>query len=451
MKLGLTIAALGAALLIYSQTWAFAWDEGFHLLAAQLITRGRHPYGDFLFAQPPLNAYWNALLVRVFGPAWRPSHFAAAIETLAAVWLMAGFVRRRMGDRYAICAAILAGLNVEVFQFGSIAQPYGICMLFSATAFRLAVSGCAFAAGIASGAAASASLLSAPVGPVLLVWIAARQRSFRDAVPFVWGGLVGFIPVLWALAKWPKQTWFDLVGFHVHYRQAQWSDWPAHDFAVVTSWLNSAQGFVLLGLTLVGLFSLRRARPEFQLCGCLAVGLAVFVAAGHPTFPQYFSLAVPFAAVIAVVGLERIGFGRIAVSVVIAVTCAGLVRMLVDSGDETRWADFRELVQTVDRVTPPGAALYADEQIYFLTGRMPPAGLEWSSGHKVEIPLASARSLHLIPQSELDREVRRGTFATLETCYESEIDRLGLRKIYSQEKRDDDCFVFWDKRSDRKG
>lgn len=446
MKLGLTLAAVGVALLIYSQTWAFAWDEGFHLLAAQLITRGRHPYGDFLFAQPPLNAYWNAVLVKVFGATWRPSHVAAALETLGAVWLIAGFVRERMGNRYAICAAVLTGLNDEVFQFGGVAQPYGLCMLLNVAAFRLGVSGWVFAAGVASGASASASLLTLPVGPLLIAWLGLQVGSWRKPAFCGLGWIAGLTPILWPLAKWPGQTWFDLVRFHLHYRQAQWSDWPSHDFGVVTEWLNSAQGFLLLGLAVLGLFSLRRARAEFQLCGALAICLAVFVAAGHPTFPQYFSLAVPFAAVIAVLGLEQFAFGRIAAGVVIAITAAGLARAVIDARDETKWADFRELVQTVDRVTPPAAAIYADEQIYFLTGRTPPAGLEWTSGHKVEMPLASARPLHLIPQSELDREVRRGDFATLETCYESEIDRLGLRKIYAEEKQDDDCFVFWNRR-----
>jgi len=41
------VTLLAAGLLIYSQTDAFTWDEGFHLLTAQLITRGQRPYLDF--------------------------------------------------------------------------------------------------------------------------------------------------------------------------------------------------------------------------------------------------------------------------------------------------------------------------------------------------------------------------------------------------------------------
>src|SRR5580698_9263833 len=62
LPLLLLIAAgvLGAGLMIYSQTVAFTGDEGFHLLAAQLIDSGKRPYIDFCFPQTPLNAYWNA-------------------------------------------------------------------------------------------------------------------------------------------------------------------------------------------------------------------------------------------------------------------------------------------------------------------------------------------------------------------------------------------------------
>ncbi len=54
------VAVLATGLLVYSQTQALAWDEGYHLLAAQLIQAGKRPYLDFCFPQTPLNAYWNA-------------------------------------------------------------------------------------------------------------------------------------------------------------------------------------------------------------------------------------------------------------------------------------------------------------------------------------------------------------------------------------------------------
>src|ERR1022692_1438577 len=89
------VALVAAGLEIYAQTRAFAWDEGFHLVTAQSINRGKRPYLDFCFPQTPLNAYWNAGWMCVFGDTWRSPHAVAAVMTALAVLLTAGYVLRR--------------------------------------------------------------------------------------------------------------------------------------------------------------------------------------------------------------------------------------------------------------------------------------------------------------------------------------------------------------------
>ncbi len=140
-KIVLALAFLaGCALLIYSQTRAFAWDEGFHLLTAQLIGRGRRPYLDFVFSQTPLNAYWNAGWMRIFGDTWRTPHAVAAVMTSLAVLLTAGYVLRRFPEPVwrlaaAVSAVFLVGLNIVVFEYGAIAQAYGLCLFLIVTGF----------------------------------------------------------------------------------------------------------------------------------------------------------------------------------------------------------------------------------------------------------------------------------------------------------------------------
>src|SRR6266404_793251 len=87
---------LAGTLLIYSQTFAFAWDEGFHLLAAQLVAGGKRPYLDFFFPQVPLNTLWNAAWMRVLGQSWRVPHALAALEVFGAVVLACDYVYRRL-------------------------------------------------------------------------------------------------------------------------------------------------------------------------------------------------------------------------------------------------------------------------------------------------------------------------------------------------------------------
>ena len=51
------LASVTALLLAFSQTAAFFGDEGFHLLAAQLVNTGRRLYLDFFYPHAPLFAY----------------------------------------------------------------------------------------------------------------------------------------------------------------------------------------------------------------------------------------------------------------------------------------------------------------------------------------------------------------------------------------------------------
>ncbi|MFX7140432.1 hypothetical protein ABTH88_21110, partial [Acinetobacter baumannii] len=59
-----------------------------------------------------------------------------------------------------------------------------------------------------------------------------------------------------------------------------------------------------------------------------------------------------------------------------AITGLGLARQLYIDRDSFTWGDMEEIARKVDSVTPPGAALLADEGVYMLLRRTPPSGLE---------------------------------------------------------------------------
>src|SRR5580700_2330995 len=204
LSLCAVFAALAAGLLLYSQTQALAWDEGFHLLAAALIKAGKRPYLDFCFPQTPLNAYWNAGWMGVFGDSWRTVHALAALLTAAAIALSTDFVFVRFRDpdwRFAagLTTALVIGLNVMVVQFGTVGQAYGMCLFLMVAAFRLAISAVdrngawrAALAGLLAAAAAASSLLTAPVTPVLLLWMMLYNRSgnrWHKFIAFVAGAI----------------------------------------------------------------------------------------------------------------------------------------------------------------------------------------------------------------------------------------------------------------------
>ena len=420
-------AVLGAVLAVYAQTAAFAWDEGFHLLAAQLIKTGKRPYADFIFAQPPLNAYWNALLLKLFGDTWRVPHAVAGLLSTGAAFLTADFVYTRFPvPRWRLAASIGAalsvGLNVAVVEFGTIGQAYGFCLFMSVAAFRLAVIAIErrrwlvpFAAGLFAGAANAGSLLSAPLSLVLLAWILIADRTgprWTKGAAFVLGLVPPFAPLIALFIEAPRQTFFDVVRYHMFYRQVHWKQAGLNNLEVVTSWINSVQALLLILLGAAALWFLVRTCPwtpqrraEFYLCAWLTVVMAGYLATPNPTFSRYFLLTVPYVSILAMAGLyaaavrlDPAGGPARTVLVYCVLVSLGLAKTLYDGRDDFAWSDFDAAAAKVAEVAPPGSAIFADEQIYFLTRRQPPPGLEYDDSHKLTLTQAQASMLHVFPR-----------------------------------------------------
>lgn len=472
---GLCAMALPAlALLVYSQTKAFTWDEGFHLLAAQLIKAGRKPYLDFCFSQTPLNAYWNAGWMWIFGETWRIAHAVAALLTAGAVFLTADFAFRhfpipRWRLAAALAAAALAGLNVTVFEYGAVAQAYGICLFLTVAAFRIAVlvpdrPGWLLpgASGFLASAAAGSSLLTATTAPVLLIWLLIHNRTGKrwlKGAAFLAGALIPFLPVLWLFVHGPKQVWFGIFQYNALYRTVDWPGATRHNLEILTYWIDSSQALTLGLLSAAGVFFIRKSdwdrarRAEFYLCGWLAAAAAAEICVAHPTFQRYFLLTVPFLALLAVVGLyavtlrmwnpDRPAWPVFALTLLVVL---GLAKTLYEKWDTFTWPYLEQIARKVDEVTPRGATLFADEQIYFLTRRRPPPGMELEDSHKLELlPADLARLFHILPKSELDRRVAAGVYNTVATCEDDEdvLAAWALPRRYAHKADLGDCAVYW--------
>src|SRR3569833_1150913 len=171
------VVCISAVLLTYARSFAFAWDEGYHLVAAWLIAHGKQPYIDFVFPQTPLNAYWNAILLRVFGVSWRVPHTAASLLTSCAVATIAVWVFRRTDAppawraSCAITAAVFTGFNTANMDFHAL-QAYALCLVGGVSSLVLTMSSVdrrslarPFMGGLGAGTAAASSLLTAPEEP----------------------------------------------------------------------------------------------------------------------------------------------------------------------------------------------------------------------------------------------------------------------------------------------
>jgi hypothetical protein len=368
----------------------------------------------------------------------------------------------------AILAAILVGTNIAVVQFGTVGQAYGLALLAITAAFRVSMLTpdrkqlmIPFGAGVLAGVGSSATLLTAAVGPVLLIWMVICDRTgnrWSKLSAFVAGEAIPFLPVAWLLATGPRQTWFGIIQYNLLYRQVQWPGAIRHDLEVMAGLIDFPQGIILCLLALAGLLFVhlssgwdRRSKGEFYLCACLAIALAINISSAHPTFPRYYLFTTPFLAYLAAAGLywagtrlgdvERPWLPVILVGLLVSL---GLAKTIYDSREDYAWSDLEELAAQVEKVTPPGKILYADEHIYFLLRRTPPSGHELHDSHKLEFPPERAALLHVIPQSVLDQQIQAGQFDTIASCQNEEWnDARHLGDLYGMEADAGDCAVYW--------
>jgi 4-amino-4-deoxy-L-arabinose transferase-like glycosyltransferase len=473
------LVMLATGLLVESQTQAFTGDEGYHLVAAQSIIHGRRPYLDFCFPQSPLNAYWNAAWMRIFGDTWRTAHAVAALLTALAVVLTADYLRRRFPVSewrmpLAITAVFLFGLNARVFFCGPVGQAYGICLFGLVAAFRAAVRAVedervilAGAAGLFASVAANSSLLTAPVPIVLLIWIVACNRAGSKggkAAAFIAGCTVACIPLAWLFLHGPRQTIFNIVEYQGRYRRVDWPGAISHDIDVLLSPFDSSQALVLGVLAVGGLVSARKApwdraaRSEFYLCAWLAIAEIVFIANGHPTFSQYYMFAVPFLTILACLALYAAGTTLAAahrprwpVLVPCLIVFLAFAKSLYERHrDYESWREVEAIAQKIREIHPAGPIL-ADDAIYFLLRYPIPPGFELNDSHKLDLGSAMMAKMHLVSKAELERQIRSGYFDLVETWasqawkQDTWIEDVGLPKLYAYHIAVADGDIYWGK------
>ena len=468
------LALITAGLVLYANTAAFAWDEGYHLIAAWLIAHGKQPYIDFVFPQTPDNAYWNAALLRVFGESWHVPHTAAALLTSVAIAMWASYVYQRLDlpQRWrasaAIAAAVIIGLNTAIVDFDSL-QAYGLCLIMIVSAYLLTVTAVdrpgilrPAAAGLCSGIAAASSLLTAPVGPILLIWMLIVNRAggrVKKLVAFCAGVFVAFIPLLRLLIKAPHPVIFGFLQYQLLYRKVEWDDATIHNIGEILSWGNSSQGVLLVLLAAAGILFIRkneanfRLKKELYLCAALALIVGAWLLTARPTFTRYFLLTVPFLAIAAAYGLyeitERLATPPrpwLAATILCLITAYGLADSLFSERDDMMWKDIEQVADKVREVTPPNAVLLADEMVYFLLHRAPISGAELEDSHKLTLSDAEAKALHVLPRPRLDLMIKAHRFDTVEMCDDDEITRLNLATLYAKSAKaggSGDCQVFW--------
>jgi len=303
---------------------------------------------------------------------------------------------------------------------------------------------------------------------VLLVWLIVYSpagKRLAGGAAFVAAVAAAFLPLAFLFVQSPGRVLFGVLQYHMFYRRSEWEGATQHDLELLTSGIQSPQAILLALLAAAGLWFVakksgwdRSRRGEFYLCGCLAAALLLYLSTPHPTFVQYFIFTVPFLAILASIGLfgivNQFAAGEAApraiptwpVAGVCVLMLLSLARELYDNRDDYSWPGMERVAQKVNQVTPPNVPIYADENTYFLSGRIPPPGNEYVSSHKLRLSHDRSEFVHIIPQPEYDRRIEAGEFPTIETCEDEDwYKERKLEQIYRQKAEIGECYVFWDR------
>ena len=163
-------------------------DEGWYLYAARQITEGRVLYRDFMFTQGPALPFVYGVLfpiIEKFGVAG--GRLITVLFGLASVGCAAWLAFRsakRFAKTAALCALILAGVNVYQSYFTTIVKTYSLCAFFLTAGFvalsyangKRGASG-AFWGGFLLALAACTRLSAGIALPIAGLWLVCNRRK----------------------------------------------------------------------------------------------------------------------------------------------------------------------------------------------------------------------------------------------------------------------------------
>jgi hypothetical protein len=449
----------------FSQLGTCYGDEGFHLLAAQLVMSGKKPYLDFFYQHPPLYVYLTAGWMSVFGDTWRSAHALSALFTSGCIVTVASYLFDRWrgqpaGPGVAVTATLILSLSSLVLAFGTLGQPYSFCLFFSVASFRLTISSgrsrnrvLPVLAGLCAGAAAASSLLSLPIAPILFFWMIRHNQNgnrLSKTLAFLCGALLPFVPLLILFVKGPRQVWLDLFQYHVFYRDP---DPNASNFLAnlktLAKLIVESPGPMLLLVTLGSLRSFKKTymgdgewRTEFRLCFWLMLSLAAYLTLPLPTFAQYYVLLMPFVIILASAGIHLIstasGLGRMRWLIMAVIILTGTnLQGVYSEIRATRgcWQSLEGTAVRINSVTPADGLVYGNEMFYFVSRHLPPPGLE-NSFATDNLPATLAPLSHAATPAQIDERLASGYFdSVIIGADDPRVERFNLLGIYPRNQK----------------
>jgi 4-amino-4-deoxy-L-arabinose transferase-like glycosyltransferase len=290
-----------------------ALDEGFYVIAAQLISHGKIPYTDFFYPQAPILPYLYAGWMQIFGYDWYAARALAALFSSGIVFVLYLLLKERYGRLIAFLGALCLALNAMFWPWMLVVKTYAPATFFLLLAYYLVTSARSqqrlLIAGISIGLGIGCRLYLAALVPLFLVLFLKDRAFFKS---FLVGGFLTSLPFI-ALAAfdWPA-FWYNNMGYHLSRSPGSFSrslpqkwDIVANLFGI-TPTLN-IERWGLPVFTWLATLNIARTLLS-QRAPSLAAGIIIVLGCvsllPQPTYDQYFCIIVPFIIIEAIACLQ---------------------------------------------------------------------------------------------------------------------------------------------------
>ena len=203
-----------------------ARDEGFYIIASELLLKGKTLYKDFFFPQMPFTALFYSLCFKIFGISWGVARLASGLMYFLTGSFLFLYIRKNYNFGLALFSLIFFALHPMGFAWQSVIKSYTFVNFFLIIIFILINSylsknkdnkNIIFFIGIIYGLLGLTRLHFLSLLPLILFHIYIKQGkiNFKDLLFFIIGSVISLSPSVYYFVLSPNDFIFNNLGYHL--------------------------------------------------------------------------------------------------------------------------------------------------------------------------------------------------------------------------------------------
>ncbi|MGI6680650.1 MAG: hypothetical protein ACOX3T_04115 [Bdellovibrionota bacterium] len=207
-----------------------ARDEGFYIIASELLLKNKILYKDFFFPQMPFTALFYAFCMKMFGVSWYVARGITGIIYFLTGSLLFFHIKKNSSLQLAKLSLILFAIHPMAFSWLTVIKSYALVNLFLLAIFILIESYLSphkkntknntkkiFVIGVLFGLLTLTRLHFASLFPLIFFHIYVKQGrlSKKDFAYFTAGSILALLPAIYYFILSQEIFIFNNFGYHL--------------------------------------------------------------------------------------------------------------------------------------------------------------------------------------------------------------------------------------------